>query len=219
MSAALRILVQARTSSRRFPGKVFAPLAGRPMIDHVLARCAQPFGAQQVVVATSSDPSDDALALHVASEGYTVFRGDLDDVFARFQRCLDTHPCDWFVRVSGDSPVIDPGLIASIAERRAEGFDLVCNVQKRTFPSGQSVEVVRTATFAGIDGATLAADEREHVTTVLYRRPGFRILNIASRDAHLGREHLSVDTPEDLRAIEALITAGRVPTFGDRLAA
>jgi spore coat polysaccharide biosynthesis protein SpsF len=212
--SAIRIFVQARMSSRRFPGKVLAPLAGRPLIAHVIERCGAAFGAEYVIVATSAEASDDALVGTVRELGCAVFRGELDNVLGRFQQCLRQHPCEWFVRISADSPLIDPRLIASVAKQRAPQFDLVTNVQTRTFPPGQSVEVVRSECFAGIDAAALSAEEREHVTLVFYRTPErYRIRSVVSRDPDLARQPLTVDTPEDLRAVEALIKAGAVPTF------
>ncbi len=212
--SAILIFVQARMSSRRFAGKVLAPLAGRPMIDHVLERCAAVFGRERVVLATSEDASDDGLAAHVRSHGYTFYRGDLANVVRRFQDCLRAHPCEWFVRISGDSPLIDPGLVARIAARREARYDLVSNVQTRTFTPGQSVEVVRAECFAGIDSRKLSAEECEHATQVFYRSPGkYRICSVLSRDPGLARQSFTVDTAEDLRAVEALIRAGSVPTF------
>ena len=214
--SAPRIFVQARMSSRRFPGKMLAPLAGRPLIAHVVERCGAAFGADQVVVATSIEASDDVLAQAVTRLGCLVFRGELDNVLGRFQQCLRQHPCDWFVRISADSPLIDPRLIARIAEQRAPQFDLVTNVQQRTFPPGQSVEVVRSECFAAIDAAALTAEEREHVTLAFYRAAGkYRIRNVAAREPGLERQSYAVDTPEDLRAVEALIHAGRVPSFAE----
>lgn len=210
----VRIFVQARMSSRRFAGKVLAPLAGRPMIDHVLERCAAAFGKTRVVLATSDDASDERLAAHVRKNGYALFRGDLANVVRRFQDCLRAQPCDWFVRISGDSPLIDPRLIVRVAERRAPRFDLVTNAQTRTFPPGQSVEVVRAECFAGIDSSGLSAEEREHATQVFYRAPGkYRICSVLAREPGLERQSFTVDTVEDLRAVEALIRAGSVPTF------
>jgi spore coat polysaccharide biosynthesis protein SpsF (cytidylyltransferase family) len=76
------------------------------------------------------------------------------------------------------------------------------------------VEVVRSECFAGIDAAALSAEEREHVTLVFYRAPErYRIRSVVSRHPDLARQPLTVDTPEDLRAVEALIKAGAVPTF------
>jgi spore coat polysaccharide biosynthesis protein SpsF len=218
-TTAIRIFVQARMSSRRFPGKVLATLAGRPMIDHVLERCGRAFGLEQVVLATSRESSDDALADHATTLGVSVFRGELDNVLGRFQRCLAIHPCEWFVRISADSPLIDPRLVARVAERRAPGLDLVTNVQPRTFPAGQSVEVVNSGSFAALEGAALTAEEREHVTLVFYRHPErFRVRNVASRDPRLASQHLAVDTREELREVEAMLASGQVPAFAEAVA-
>lgn len=207
-------------SSRRFPGKVLALLAGRPLIAHVLERCSQAFGPASVVLATSGEASDDALAAYADGLGYAVFRGPLEDTFTRFRQCLATHPCEWFVRISGDSPLIDPRLISRIAERRCAGLDLVTNVQARTFPPGQSVEVVLADRFESIDAGGLSAEEREHVTLAYYRRPGeFRIRNVLSRDPALAKRRMVVDTAEDLRALEALLAAGEMPSFAEAVAA
>ena len=217
--SAIRIFVQARMSSRRFPGKVLAALAGRPLIDHVVERCAKAFGPDAVVVATSSDRSDDPLAQHLERQRRQVFRAELDNVVKRFQGCLAAYPCQWFVRISGDSPLIDPELIARVAERRLPELDLVTNVQTRTFPPGQSVEVIRAECFARLDSDSLSAEEREHATQVFYRSPGkYRIRNVVSRDPGLAKRSMTVDTPADLAAVEALLRSGRVPGYASQIA-
>ena len=110
--------------------------------------------------------------------------------------------------------MIDPQLIARIAERRGPQYDLVTNVQTRSFPPGQSVEVIRAQCFAGIDAGSLSASEREHVTLVFYQNPArYRIHNVVSRDPQLARRSLAVDSVEDLRAVEALIVSQSVPAF------
>jgi spore coat polysaccharide biosynthesis protein SpsF len=215
----LRVLVQARMNSRRFPGKVLVQLAGRPMIAHVLERCAAAFGKPAVILLTSREPADDPVAEHATQTGFAVFRGDLNDVARRFQQCLSAYPCDWFVRISGDSPLIDPDLIRRVAASRPATCDLVTNVQVRSFPAGQSVEVVRAARFSEIDTRMLSDEEREHVTLAYYRRPErFSIINLRSSDARLGVLRLAVDTPEDLARIEQVIRSGQVPEFAAAVA-
>lgn len=185
-------------SSSRFPGKVLAPLGGRPVIDHVLDRVTSVLGA---VVATSDDRSDDPLAEHVGRRGIPVFRGSLLDVFERFRRCLAAFPCAWFVRVCADSPRIDPDLLRRATACADRDLDLVTNVFPRTFPRGCSVEMVRAETFSRLVPAT--ADQREHVTKIFYDHPDrYRILNFESDDATQASVNLCVDTPEDLRRLE-----------------
>lgn len=209
MKVDYRILVQARMSSSRFPGKMLAPLFGRPMIAHVLERLTEHALRSQVLLVTSDDASDDPLADYAGNRlGFEVFRGDLDDVVKRFQSALLAHPAEWFVRICGDSPVIDPGLLEWMLTRLEPGMDLLSNVVRRTFPPGQSIEVVRTSRFLDIDSALLEPDEREHLTLSYYRHPGdYRIVAVESGDGQLLQRRQVVDTVEDMRNLmQVMIT-------------
>lgn len=217
--AELRVFVQARMNSARFPGKVLAPLAGRPMIAHVLERCAAAFGQAAVVLLTSREAADDAIEAHALATGFDVFRGDLDNVALRFQQCLAERPAEWFVRISGDSPLIDPALVRAVAAVRAPAYDLVTNVQQRTFPAGQSVEVVRARRFESIDTTLLSGEEREHVTLTYYRHPSdYSILNLRATDGTLAGMRHVVDVPEDLVRVEQLMKAGALPRLAVAIA-
>jgi spore coat polysaccharide biosynthesis protein SpsF len=202
----LGVFVQARMTSHRFPGKVLAPMAGEPLLLHLFRRLSTAVASEQIVLATSSHPSDDPLARYGEALGFAVFRGPLDDVFMRFRGCLDAYPCDWFARVCADSPLLDPALLQRlISVASGSDADLVSNIQTRTFPKGQSVEVVRASTFATVDPTRLMADDREHVTRFYYNHPDeFRIVNMTSADWKPGYDMPStaVDTVEDLWRIE-----------------
>src|SRR5438128_10889412 len=102
----LRAFIQARMNSERFPGKVLAPLWGTPIISHVISRVSGAVSLSHVTVATSTERSDDPLAKYLQSEGVSVFRWPLDDVFQRFRLCLEEYPCDWFFRICSDYPLL-----------------------------------------------------------------------------------------------------------------
>jgi len=191
-------------SSARFPGKVLAPLAGQPVIMRVISQVAQVIPADRITLATSSETSDDPLASYVGEMGFTVFRGPLDNVFERFHACAKEFPCDWFFRICGDSPLLDPrilSLMLSYADRL--DADLVTNVQVRSFPKGHSAEMLRTESFIKIDPARLSAEEAEHLTKVYYHHPHeFNIINIESGDPSLAQVCYTVDTIEDLLRLE-----------------
>ena len=199
-----RVLVQARMSSNRFPGKMLAKLDGRPLIAHVLSRVQDSCSSGRAVLLTSDDSTDDRLAEYVSeSLGFPVFRGDLHNVHNRYRAYLELDWCDWFVRISGDSPLIDPDLIRKMVGLASEEYDLITNVLNRTFPSGQSIEVVNSRSFLGIPQESLMEDDREHVTKYFYRSPdSFNILSLVTDDESLCSGRLVVDTPEDLRSIE-----------------
>ncbi len=163
----------------------------------------------RVTVVTSQESSDDVLADYVERRlGTAVFRGDLRNVVKRFQSCLAQQPCDWFVRVCGDSPLIDPQLIALMtrAACNESAADVISNVRERTFPPGQSVEIVRTSVFRALDAEALDADDQEHVTRHFYRqRQRYRIRGVHSTDVGVAERRLVVDTLDDLRHVERIL--------------
>ena len=192
-------------SSSRFPGKVLAPLFGRPLIQHVLGgvRQALPWSTD-IVVVTSDGPSDDPLAVYVTALGVKVFRGPLEDVFARFRAAMRIYPHEYVLRICADSPFPNHNILRRIAAHTTgDEYDLVTTTYPRTFARGQNAELIRAATFLSIDPESLAAEEREHVTAVYYRHPErYRILNLSSEDPQSEPASLAVDRLDDLLRLE-----------------
>jgi len=191
-------------SSARFPGKMLAPFCGRPLIAQVLERFRELDLYSRVVVLTSVDTTDDPLADFVANRcAVPVFRGELDNVVARFQSALGEYPCEWFVRISGDSPLIDGSLVRAMMRLSDRSCDVVSNVVRRTFPPGQSVECVRSDVFRALNSNELTSDQREHVTKVFYDRPDrWRLRSVICEDPAWANVRMVVDNLDDLRALE-----------------
>jgi spore coat polysaccharide biosynthesis protein SpsF len=183
------VVVQARMTSQRVPGKVLRPLGGRPLLGHLLDRLART--GLPVVVATSDDASDDPIADFCDP----VHRGPLGDVAARLIGAAREHGMDPIVRVSGDSPLLDPAIVERAVALWEPGC-IVTNVKPRTFPTGQSVEVFAVAALEGA-----AAEGREHVTTGLYDR--LEVRNFESGH-DWGSLRMTLDTEEDAARLESL---------------
>ena len=198
-------------TSSRFPGKVLSPLCGRPVIAHVIDQAQKVMGADKIILVTSRNESDDPLAVYVETCLNTeVFRGELTNVVRRFQDCLKQSAHEWFVRVCGDSPVIDHALISLMLMQISRDVDIITNVAPRTFPSGQSVEVIRAAIFLELEASALEQDEQEHVTLYFYRRPEqYRIRNVLCSDQSVVQRRLVVDTVADLKSLEEIMTNDR----------
>ena len=193
-------------SSERLPGKVLMPFRGEPIIRHVLRRIHAASPPDSVVVLTSTDPTDDPLAAYIDSLGVTVFRGSLHNVFERFRHCAEMHPCEWILRLSADSPLLDPNVLALVLGHAGDSaLDLVTTTFPRTFPTGQNAELIRVKTFMSVDATELTHHDREHVTAYFYRTAErYRIKNIVSADPELAQTGLAIDTLDDLRRLRAL---------------
>ncbi len=204
--APVGIFVQARMTSQRLPGKVFIEIAGRPLLAYLLERLQRRQCVSSIVVLTSRDPSDDAVADFCRQQDCECFRGDLENVAGRFADALDHYGLDAFVRLSGDSPLLDQTLVDQAVEVFGTGnHDLVTNVFPRTYPTGQSVEVVSAAAFRRAFAAMSEPSHLEHVTPYFYENhQRFRIFNI-SVTPELRDVRLSVDTKADLDVFARIV--------------
>ncbi len=212
-------IIQARMTSRRLPGKVLAEVHGRPMMQYLLERVERCAELDGVVVATSTDPSDDPIESFCAERGVDCFRGSLENVAARFYQAAQQHEVDAFVRLCADSPLLDPTLIdQAVATYRSGGVDLVSTVLARSLPPGQSVEVISVSVFGEAIGQMNRADHFEHVTSYFYTHAGeYRIKTI--RGGHDGGEvDFAIDTPGDLERFRALVAAMDRPHWSYGLA-
>jgi spore coat polysaccharide biosynthesis protein SpsF len=198
------VIIQARMSSRRLPGKVLQYINGTPILGHVAARCAGVVGPNQLVIATSYEKEDNPIAEFAQSHGFSCYRGPLENVYSRFAGLLSERKENHFIRVCADSPFLDPGLLeTAIAQSRKYDVDLVTNVFPRSFPKGQSVEMIRTSVFLSPAFRALPGFSEEHVTQGFYLHSDkFSILNFScSLDQKDNLETWAVDTPEDLVTI------------------
>lgn len=200
------IIIQARMSSRRFAGKVLYQVGAKPILKYTLERLRQCSFENTIVVATSRREDDDQLVDFCDAEGIACYRGALDNVADRFKEITDRYQFDSFVRVNGDSPLLDQQLVDKAMEVFAtDDYDLVTNVMPRTYPRGQSVEVLRVDAFSRGYEQMTSGEDLEHVTTYFYKHhQEYRIGNISS-DENLSGIRLCVDTRDDMKLFSAII--------------
>ena len=209
------VIVQARMSSRRLPGKVLLPLAGAPALARMMERVARVRGADRRLVATSDRAEDDAIAQAGETFGFEVRRGPLDDVLARVDRAVP-RGCDVVVRLTADCPLVDPALVDRHIARFRRGrpcAEYVTNAVVRTQPDGLDVEVVSRALLRRAARAARDPYDREHVLPWVRRRA--RLLPV-TQETDLSALRWTLDTRADYRMIKAVYAElyGRNPRFG-----
>lgn len=193
-------------SSRRLPGKVLLSLAGKPLLQHVIDALKRVPSLTGIVVATSIEKTDDPIAAYCQEKNIAWYRGSLPNVAQRFLEALEQQSWEGAVRVNADSPLLDWRLVdQAVNKLLREEWDLVTNVFPRSFPKGQSVEVVRTTAYQQAYKKFSVSEEFEHVMPYFYTHAvDWRIATIISSQ-DLSDTHLTVDTAEDLERIEKMI--------------
>lgn len=223
MASARRVvaIVQARMASTRLPGKVLADIAGQPMLARVVGRAGRAGSPDEVAVATTVDPQDDAVVELVRQLGLRVVRGAAQDVLDRYWRAAQELDAAVIVRLTADCPLIDPELIDRTVRAflRAEPpVDFAANrlPWDRTFPIGLDVEVCSRRALATAWEEAGEAHQREHVMPYLYEnRDRFRILHLR-HEKDLGHLRWTVDTAEDLAFVRAVYERMGREDFGWR---
>ena len=204
MTPKILALVQARTSSTRLPGKVLMPMVGKPMFALQLERLKRCTTFNGLVVATSNDASDDALAEMCIRVGVSCFRGSLLDVLDRFVNAARPYAPDIVVRLTGDCPLADPTLIDEIVTRFvASDLDYLSNCEPPTYPDGLDVEVTRFGALEAAWREAVLPSHREHVTPFIKRQTErFKVDNHVSAEIDRSRMRWTVDEPEDFEFVK-----------------
>lgn len=214
MSNNIAAIIISRTDSKRLPGKALRLVDNKPLIYYVIERVNRIPNLQNIILATTDRHIDDELAIFGRRKGIDVFRGETDNVAHRVLHAALAYSVDCFIRVNGDSPLIDPILIKQGIEYCADkNTALITNLVERTFPYGISVEIIRTAAMAEACLKMQTAEEQEHVTMHFYKNSNiYNIKNITSTHVELRNARMVVDTESDLINFQRLISE-----FGEKI--
>jgi spore coat polysaccharide biosynthesis protein SpsF len=225
-------IIQARMGSSRLPGKVLLDLAGQPMLMRVVERTRLAKTIDQVVVATTTELSDDPVVELCAQLGYACTRGSLYDVLDRYYQSARQFEASNIVRITADCPLIDPEVVdrtvraffgqisqddvllsvsnttSASANHSSAAYDFVANRLPppwgRSYPIGLDTEV---CTFAALEMAwneAQAKHQREHVMPFFYENlERFRVL-LVNHPENFGTLRWTVDTAEDLQALRQI---------------
>ena len=199
-------IIQARMSSTRLPGKVLKPLADKPMIWHIYQRALHCQFVDKVIIATSIEESDNMLAAYCLGNNLNVFRGSLDNVLSRFLAILKEGSYPYFVRITGDCPLICPIFIDQqiLALKKYDG-DATWSEHSCSSLEGQGVHSSRSLFY--INQKTKNPEDFEHVgSKYLSENPHeFKIVKMdIPEDLCANKYRLTVDEENDYKLIKAL---------------
>lgn len=200
-------VIQARMGSTRLPGKVLKPIAGQPLLWHIVHRLKACRLLEEIAVATTGNPADDAIVDWCDQNGVTVVRGPEDDVLARYARAAEKLDADIIVRVSSDAPFLDAGfidhLVATLIEQ--DGDYVLLEEGAECAHEGVDPFSRRALDRLMMDAAHDPA-AREHVTGYFKLHPDFVKIVRAAPYPPLAKKggRLTIDTPDDLAFIEAV---------------
>ena len=231
MRAKIVAIIQARMASSRLPDKVLLQIGNQPMLVWVVERAWRAKTVAEVIIATTTDPSDDAIQALCQERGYPFYRGSAFDVLDRYYQAARQSQADVIVRLTADCPLIDPNLIdeavtAFITSAPPDSplappnsqlatpnshypYDFIANRLPppwgRTYPIGLDIEV---CAFSGLELAWKEATlphQREHVMPFFYEQPERFRIRLLNHPVDYGYLRWTVDTAQDLELVRAIV--------------
>lgn len=198
-------IIQARMGSTRLPGKVLADIGGMSMLARVVRRVRRATLLDDIVIATTIDPTDEAIVDECQRLSVAVIRGSVEDVLDRYYQVAQTYHADAIVRITSDCPLIEPELIDQVITSFQETqADYASNCIERRYPRGLDVEVMRLTALKYAWEHSESFYQRAHVTPFIYQNSHlFRIVSVTG-DEDYSSYRWTVDTPEDLAFVRAI---------------
>ena len=191
-------------SSRRLPHKVLKKINNKSMLDLLIDRILLVFKKKNVIIATSRNKEDTKIKNYCSKRKIKCYRGSLNNVAKRFFNILSKSNHKYFLRISADSPFIDTKILKKMIKfSNSKDYDVITNIMIRSFPKGQSVEILKTKVFVKYYNL-FNTYEREHVTPFFYKnKTKFKIYNFKSKN-NLSNINMSVDTKKDFEKLKKI---------------
>lgn len=199
-------IIQARHSSKRLPGKVLKKIYNVNVLERVFNQVKKASLIDNIIVATSNHKSDEKIVKFCKKKNISFFCGTLNNVFKRFYLIIKDQNCSSFVRISADSPFIDPQLInKAINIFSKKKYDIVTNVFPRTYPKGFSVEVIRSDLILNSFSNIKNKMHQEHLTSFFYKNfKKYRIKNFYNKPDQ-SNLNFSIDDKNDFIRAKKII--------------
>ena len=199
-------IIQARMSSLRLPNKVLIKIYNKTMLERVINSIKKSKKITKIIVATSILKSDDKIQNFCEAKNIECYRGSINNVYLRFVNIIKNLNCKNFIRISGDSPLIDYRLIdKAINIFIKKRSDIVTNVFPRSFPQGQSVEIINSKIFIKNFQNIKKKTHKEHITKYFYEN--FKNFKITNFSFHKNYNHVNISINDyvDLKFVKKII--------------
>lgn len=203
--------------STRLPGKALLRAAGKTMLEHTVERLSRSRRIDRIVVATTREPADDAIADVCSSIGVDCFRGSADDVLGRVFACASECGMTDVAHFGADNPLIDPAICDEVIGVYLDGgWEYVTNNFPPSYPDGEEVEVTSFPALERVEREATKPHQREHFLTYIWENPQSFLIRNVTHEPNLHHLRWTLDTPQDWdvvgRVFEQLY--GENPTFG-----
>lgn len=208
-------IIQARMSATRLPGKMLKKIKGKPLIEHAVGRLKELKLIDRIIIATTTDKSDDDLVDYCRQKNILYYRGDVNNVLDRFIKAGVKYQCDKIIRVCADNPFLDVKLM----DKQLDIFSRDDSLDYCAYTTWDGVPIIlkpiglfgEAVTLSALKKVAAEADDPkyyEHVTMFIYEHPEFFNIKTIPLSSDIDANYrFTVDYPEDIDFCEEIMEA------------
>lgn len=201
-------IILCRYESSRLPGKILKEINHKPVLQYIYERLRCVTSPQNIIVATGKDATNQPIIDYCNKNNIRIFLGEQDNVAKRFLDCAEENNFDFAARINGDNLFVSPQIIRQMLPYVcSNSYDFISNVKGRTFPTGMSVEYIRTRFFHNLVEKFGTSSYVEHVTLYLYEHEneGRQYHHVNSICPEAQNRKFAIDTDDDFKSAEKLL--------------
>jgi len=202
----INAVIQVRTGSTRFPGKIFRELnEENTVLDYVIKQLKFSKKIKNIILATTTQKQDEKIVEYAKKNNLDYFRGKELDVLDRYYKCAKKFSLDPILRITSDAPFLDPNIIDKVIEKyEKSNYDFVSNNMIRTYPIGIDAEIFSMDALEKTWKEAKLPSEREHVTSYMKKKKKvFKNFNLRN-SSKIPIYRLTVDRKEDLEFLRKI---------------
>ena len=202
------IIIQARTSSRRFPKKILAKIDQRNVLEFLIDRLLKTFSKDKIIIATTKFKKDNIICNLSRKKKINFFRGSENNVLKRYLDCAKKFKVKNIIRITSDCPLIDSKLIEKM--RRLfilDKLDYLANTYpptKSKFPDGSDIEIFKFKSLLKISKLSTNNEDKEHVTNFFWKNPKEFKTKMINNKKDLSNYKFSIDYKSDLTLVKKI---------------
>ena len=208
MKKDIKVIIQARMSSTRLPGKVLKEVVGRPLLDYMVERVNQSRLINQTIIATTISSEDDKISQWCRKQSVAFYQGDENDVLGRYYQAAKKFQASIIVRLTSDCPLIDSRVIDEVVQAYLDrpGVEFVSNTVPLPYryPDGMDVEVFDMDTLTKAHKEARLPSEREHVTFYMWKTGKFSTFRLDPCE-DISQYRFCADYPQDFEVIKEVL--------------
>lgn len=204
-------LIQARSTSKRLPGKILKIINNKTIIEHLDERIRKIKNIEDIIYLIPNNKKNNNLKLFLKKKKFLFHQGSEKNVLKRYYDAAKKNNIDIIMRITSDCPLLDPNLCSQMLNSFLKNkIDYISNILIRSFPKGLDCEIFNFKTLEKTFKLAKSKYDKEHVTPYIKKSNRFKKKNFINKDGFYNDQRWTLDYKEDLKMIKLVLSNNKL---------